>query len=216
MALFSSCGRDHPPAGLPAADGLDTGAPSGRTRTDVFGWDAANRLTVATVDGVGYAYSYFADGLRATALTDARQIAFAWGTPTTVPRLLTDEEHRYLYGPSSTPVAQIETSGTVQYVHTDLKSREVREPLALLRPDPGRRACSRTPRCSSTAGGKRGRSTSATCTAHLGAVLEVPHGAAPSVPDRPPGRVPPPRRPARVARSRLRARSARCRSVFRP
>ena len=34
--------------------------------------------------------------------------------------LLDDGDHAYLYGPSLTPVAQVDGSGTVEYLHGDL------------------------------------------------------------------------------------------------
>lgn len=115
----------EPTAGEPTSEdpsagdtGLDE--PASQIGADVFGWDAANRLTTATVDGTEYAYGYFADGLRATAATGEQQTSFVWATAAAVPRLLTDDAHRYLYGPSSTPIAQIDDGGTVHYLHADL------------------------------------------------------------------------------------------------
>ena len=72
------------------------------------------------MDGTECAYSYFADGLRATAATGEQQTSFVWATAAAVPRLLTDDAHRYLYGPSSIPIAQVDAGGTVEYLHADL------------------------------------------------------------------------------------------------
>ena len=43
-----------------------------------------------------------------------------WSTAGGLPLLLDDGDHAYLYGPSLTPVAQVDVSGTVQYLHGDL------------------------------------------------------------------------------------------------
>jgi len=110
----------EPIPGEPTVENTPTSAPAGEAQTDVFGWDAADRLATATVDGVDYTYSYFADGLRSTATTNEQQTAFVWATHAAVSRLLTDQTHRYLYGDSSTPIAQIDSGGTVRYLHGDL------------------------------------------------------------------------------------------------
>ncbi|MEV4643064.1 hypothetical protein AB0J80_37570 [Actinoplanes sp. NPDC049548] len=45
--------------------------------------------------------------------------AFVWATAGTLPLLLSDGTHRYLYGPTLTPYAQVATDGTTEYLHTD-------------------------------------------------------------------------------------------------
>jgi RHS repeat-associated protein len=44
-----------------------------------------------------------------------------WGASSSLPLLLDDGTHSYLYGPSSAPLAQIDDStGAVQYLHADI------------------------------------------------------------------------------------------------
>jgi hypothetical protein len=44
----------------------------------------------------------------------------AWATHESVSRLLTDGAHRYVYGTTGTPVAQVAPDGTVSYLHGDM------------------------------------------------------------------------------------------------
>ena len=43
-----------------------------------------------------------------------------WSTVGGLPLLLDDGDRAYLYGPSLTPVAQVDEAGTVEYLHADL------------------------------------------------------------------------------------------------
>lgn len=108
------------PATEPTPGDLASDEPISGEQTDVFGWDAADRLTATSVNGVDHTYSYFADGLRATASNDGQTAAFVWATQSTVSQLLADGAHRYVYGATGAPIAQIAADGTVAYLHGDL------------------------------------------------------------------------------------------------
>ena len=89
-------------------------------------YNQANQLTAVTgVDGTATAYTYDAAGLRASATTttaaETTTEQYAWNALASVPQLLTDATHAYLYGNTSTPLAQVDlTTGGVDYLHTDL------------------------------------------------------------------------------------------------
>jgi RHS repeat-associated protein len=110
----------EPASGDPVGDDLPADEPASGEQTDILGWDAADRLTTASVGGVDYAYSYFADGLRVTASSDEQAVAFVWATQSIVAQLLTDGAHRYVYGAAGAPIAQVDSDGSVTYLHGDL------------------------------------------------------------------------------------------------
>ncbi|MHA3946548.1 DUF6531 domain-containing protein [Cellulomonas bogoriensis] len=89
-------------------------------------YDSADRLTDVTgVDNTVWSYTYDGDGLRAGATTqgpdsDPVTETYVWDTTATVPTLLQDATHTYLYGFGSAPLAQRDSTGTIQYLHTDL------------------------------------------------------------------------------------------------
>ena len=83
-------------------------------------FDQANRLTSLTTDGSTTSYTYDATGLRATATTDTSTEQYLWDALASVPQLLTDAGHTYVYGLSAAPLEQIDTAGAVDYLHTDL------------------------------------------------------------------------------------------------
>jgi RHS repeat-associated protein len=97
------------------------------TRNRDFSWDAADRLTALTdssVAGTTWTYKYDGDGLRAVSnRTDSDGSAaseqYVWDPSGLVPALLSDGEHSYLYGTSTTPIAQSDAGGVV-YLHTDV------------------------------------------------------------------------------------------------
>jgi RHS repeat-associated protein len=101
----------------------DTGPTAGTaTYTD----NLANQLTTLTgPTGSASSYTYDGNGLRTTATTGTGDQAvtehYTWDTTSTVPRLLTDATHAYIYGTGSTPLAQVSlTGGHTDYLHTDL------------------------------------------------------------------------------------------------
>ena len=78
--------------------------------------DAAADTSSATYDG---------DGLRTAATTTptgggATTQSFVWNDTTSVPELLMDSGNAYLYGPSGTPIEQVNlSSGTITYLSSD-------------------------------------------------------------------------------------------------
>lgn len=101
----------------------DVGASAG---TVSHAFDLADRLTsVTAADGVLTSYAYDGGGLRASATTGtgagAVTEAFTWDVAASVPLLLTDGEHAFVYGVGGTPLAQVALDdGAVDYLHTDL------------------------------------------------------------------------------------------------
>ena len=97
-------------------------------------YNQANQLTTITGTGTGTitgtdqattAYTYDATGLRASATTttgtETTTEQYTWNAMASVPQLLTDATHAYLYGNTSTPLAQYDlTTGGADYLHTDL------------------------------------------------------------------------------------------------
>ncbi|HWU23468.1 MAG TPA: RHS repeat-associated core domain-containing protein, partial [Nocardioides sp.] len=67
-------------------------------------------------------YTYDASGLRATSATSGSSITDhdTWDRASTVPLLLSDGPHKFIYGPGGVPIEQITTStAAVTYLHTD-------------------------------------------------------------------------------------------------
>ena len=101
----------------------DTGDAAG---TITHTYNQANQLTAITgTGGSATAYTYDAAGLRASATTTSGTQTtteqYTWNALAQVPQLLTDATHAYLYGNTSTPLAQYDlTTGGADYLHTDL------------------------------------------------------------------------------------------------
>jgi RHS repeat-associated protein len=96
------------------------GIPSATTS---YTYDPEGNLASVTPPGVGGAISYTSDGdgLRQTRTTGGTATDFIWDVSGSLPLLLDDGTHTYLYGPSSAPIAQVDDStGAIQYLHGDL------------------------------------------------------------------------------------------------
>jgi RHS repeat-associated protein len=90
--------------------------------TDTYTWDTAGRLTGFTPNS-GAAYTYAADGsgLRSSATTGGNTDQWTWDSSTSLPKLLSDGDYWFLYGPNGTPIEQIDrTSSTKLWLHDDL------------------------------------------------------------------------------------------------
>ncbi|MFT4284255.1 MAG: RHS repeat-associated core domain-containing protein [Protaetiibacter sp.] len=85
---------------------------------DVFG----DLISVEIPSGPSIEYTADGDGLRRTRATSPTSSdAFVWDVSGGLPLLLSDGGHSYLYGPTSTPLAQIDSAtGDVEYLHGDL------------------------------------------------------------------------------------------------
>lgn len=102
-----------------------TTSPTGGSSTTSYAYNAADQLTTLTSPTRTGAYTYDGDGLRTTAThtsptspdPDAEQ--FVWDTSSDLPLLLADTDFTYLYGPGSSPLAQISSTGDITYLHAD-------------------------------------------------------------------------------------------------
>jgi RHS repeat-associated protein len=88
--------------------------------TTGYGYDQAGELTTVTSAlGDPTTYAYDGTGELASASTGSSTSQFAWNTTTSSPELLTDGSTDYIYGPDDLPIEQIDSSGTVSYLHHD-------------------------------------------------------------------------------------------------
>lgn len=87
-------------------------------------YDPEDNLTSVTLpDATPATVSYTSDGdgLRQTRTDGGTTSDFLWDLSNSLPLLLSDGAHSYLYGPSSAPLAQVDNStSTVQYLHADI------------------------------------------------------------------------------------------------
>lgn len=90
-----------------------------------YAWNEANLLESQEVTKnnatVGIDYAYSADGLLASRDKDGQNTNnFVWDASGSIPLLLDDGVHEYIYGNGRTPIAQIaKADGTVIYLHSD-------------------------------------------------------------------------------------------------
>ncbi len=90
-----------------------------------YGYDQAGNLTTVTrpkegeTSAIEDTYAYNGDGLRASQTISGTTGYMAWDLSESLPRLLGDGTNSYIYGPGGLPVEQINTSGTVTYLHHD-------------------------------------------------------------------------------------------------
>jgi RHS repeat-associated protein len=96
----------------------DTTASGGSTETD-YTYNYRNELTTATSPSYDIGYTSDGDGLRQSRTTSAGSDQFLWDTKEGIALLLNDGAHQFIYGPSLTPIAQIDRSGNVEYLHDD-------------------------------------------------------------------------------------------------
>jgi RHS repeat-associated protein len=59
------------------------------------------------------------DGLRQSRTTAEGTDRWLWDPATRLPLLLSDGDSNYLYGPTSTPLAQVDADDTIRYLHAD-------------------------------------------------------------------------------------------------
>jgi RHS repeat-associated protein len=90
--------------------------------TTSYNYDQTGALTQVTQPGgASITYTSDGDGLRQTRTSSTGTSHYTWGSINgSLPLLLDDGTHHYLYGPDQTPYAQIDnTTGTTDYLHTD-------------------------------------------------------------------------------------------------
>jgi RHS repeat-associated protein len=92
--------------------------------TTNYGFDAEGNLATVTLPGVEPTevdYTSDGDGLRQSRAVGSAITNFLWDVDGSLPLLLDDGTHSYLYGPSTSPIAQVDdSSGTIQYLHEDV------------------------------------------------------------------------------------------------
>ncbi|MEO7122568.1 MAG: RHS repeat-associated core domain-containing protein, partial [Lacisediminihabitans sp.] len=77
--------------------------------------------TVALPSGNVIGYTSDGTNLRQSRTAAGGTAAFTWSTAGKLPLLLDDGVHSYIYGPSSSPIAQIDdTTHAIEYLHDDL------------------------------------------------------------------------------------------------
>ncbi|MBG0825834.1 RHS repeat-associated core domain-containing protein [Planomonospora sp. ID91781] len=74
---------------------------------------------VTLADGTSVGYTADATGLRQSRTRGQDTEKFVWANVGSMPLLLGDGTHTYLYGPDLAPYAQIDRDGTIEYLHGD-------------------------------------------------------------------------------------------------
>jgi RHS repeat-associated protein len=93
--------------------GERTGATDPADNTTSFGYNQDGDLTSFSPASdltslSSSAYSYYGNGLLASETTGGNTNDFAWNTTGSLPLMLTDGVYAYIYGPSSTPIEQVD------------------------------------------------------------------------------------------------------------
>jgi RHS repeat-associated protein len=100
------------------ADGSRTGS-SGAT-TAGYAYDQAQELTGYTAGGTTASYAYDGDGLRQAKTVNGTTSTFAYDTADGLPLVLADGANSYVYGPTATPLEQVNNAtGAVTYLTSD-------------------------------------------------------------------------------------------------
>jgi RHS repeat-associated protein len=84
-----------------------------------YTYSALGALSTASASSDPVTYTANGDGLRQSRTDAAGTKQWVWDTSGPLPILLGDGEHNYIYGPGLTPLAQIDTAGTTEYLHAD-------------------------------------------------------------------------------------------------
>ena len=65
-------------------------------------------------------YAYDGSGLRSSQTIGATTTHITWNASGTgIPTILNDGQNSYIYGPAGLPIEQIDTKGTILYLHHD-------------------------------------------------------------------------------------------------
>ncbi len=89
--------------------------------TTSYAYAPSGALASVTTPTASIAYTSDARGLRQSRTVDGATDEFTWSSVGGLPLLLDDGDHSYVYGPSSTPIAQVDDStGVIEYLHADL------------------------------------------------------------------------------------------------
>jgi RHS repeat-associated protein len=96
---------------------------SATTGTDAttYAYAASGTLAEVTTPTASVSYTSDGHGLRQSRTEGGVTKQFTWSSVGGLPLLLDDSDYTYLYGPSSTPLAQVDdTTGETQYLHADI------------------------------------------------------------------------------------------------
>jgi RHS repeat-associated protein len=85
-----------------------------------YAYTAAGALASVATPTATVEYTVDGRGLRQSRTVGSDTDDFVWSTMGGLPLLLDDGDRAYLYGPSLTPVAQVDEAGAVEYLHGDL------------------------------------------------------------------------------------------------
>ena len=89
--------------------------------TTLYTFTPSGALASVTTPTSSVTYTSDARGLRQSRAVGGATDQFTWSSVGGLPLLLDDGDHSYVYGPSSTPIAQVDDStGAVEYLHADL------------------------------------------------------------------------------------------------
>ncbi len=93
---------------------------SAPTATAAYSYDARGNLASVTIGGTTVSYSSDGNGLRQSRTVGAATKQFVWDPNRSVPLLLDDGDHSYIYATGTTPIAQIDdVTGAIEYLHAD-------------------------------------------------------------------------------------------------
>jgi len=84
---------------------------------NTFSWDWDNRLTGASVDGTTATHAYDGDGVRVASEVDGTGRAELSDRESGLPVIVDDGTHSYLHADG--PIASVDSSGEVAYMHAD-------------------------------------------------------------------------------------------------
>jgi RHS repeat-associated protein len=90
-----------------------------------YGYDQAGNMTSITrpkegeTQAIEDSYTYDGSGLRASQTIGASTSYLTWNTTESLPVILNDGVNSYLYGPDAQPIEQVNSAGTVLYLHHD-------------------------------------------------------------------------------------------------
>lgn len=105
-------------------NGARINATAGSNSTD-YEYDAYGAL-VAVDDGTSaIEYEVDGSGLRRTRTEGVEASEFAWATRGSIPLLLSGDDFAYVYGPGSSPVAQVTDTDDIEYLYADIVGSSV-------------------------------------------------------------------------------------------
>ncbi len=97
-------------------------------QTTTYSYDQAGNLIQVKqgkAGGLNDTYAYNGDGLRASQTKGKTTSYTTWDAHASIPLILSDEQNSYIYGPNNVPIEQIQSKGTVLYLHHDQQDSTV-------------------------------------------------------------------------------------------